>query len=307
MVVDILDDGQLFTTSSAAFLKLFDRRFSDQLRQDNGIDPWTKDMEQAYIRFVKSGSIHQFLHELHYTKDFQENTEEDWDDAQNEAFLADELLGLYKTEIATYNALRHHQGHLIPRLLAAVDFDLTPPNNDLDASGRGNFEPFQIKGILLQYINGFNLWNMPHHVPQSSWQDIVDQAVSIVRVLGDHNILNKDVRPENFIVFTAADGHEQQQQYHVFMVDFALCRFRGKDESDLDWGRAKHTKDEEGAVALRLKKKLFEDYGFQLRYEDSLRYIQWADTVDVFPEHAVKTELRPGVTLYSLAPQSGAA
>lgn len=306
MVVDILDDSQPPTASSTAFLKLFDRRFADQLRRDNGIELWTKDTEQADIRSVESGSIHQFLHDLHHTKGFQQNTEEDWDDAQNEAFLADELLGLYKTETATYDALRHYQGRLIPRLLAAVDLDLTPPNKDLDASGQGNFEPFQIKGILLQYINGFSLWNTPDHAPQSSWQDIVDQAVTIVRILGDHNILNKDVRPENFIVSTAADGHEQQQRYHVFMIDFALCRFRGEDESDLDWGRAKHSKDEEGAVALRMKKKLFEDYNFQLRYEDSLRYIGWAETADNFRGHAIKTELRPGVALYSLAPNGGA-
>lgn len=58
-------------------------------------------MEQAYIRSVESGAIHQLLQDLHHTKGFQENAEEDWDDAQNEAFLADELLGLCKTETAT--------------------------------------------------------------------------------------------------------------------------------------------------------------------------------------------------------------
>jgi hypothetical protein len=46
--------------------------------------------------------------------DFQEKTEDDWDDGQNEAFLANELLGLYKAETATYDALRTYQGRLIP-------------------------------------------------------------------------------------------------------------------------------------------------------------------------------------------------
>ncbi|KAK0636372.1 hypothetical protein B0T17DRAFT_613113 [Bombardia bombarda] len=55
MVVDILDDGEPPTASSTAFLKLFDRRFADQLRRDNGIELWTKDMEQAYIWSVESG------------------------------------------------------------------------------------------------------------------------------------------------------------------------------------------------------------------------------------------------------------
>ena len=99
---------------TTAFLKLFDRRFADQLRDDEGIDRWEKDMEESYIEFVQSGEVLNFLRDLHYVKDFQEKTEDDWDDAQNEAFLANKLLELYTAETATYNALRSHQGFLIP-------------------------------------------------------------------------------------------------------------------------------------------------------------------------------------------------
>src|SRR5205807_99263 len=94
-----------------------------------------------------------FLRDLHYVKDFQEKTEDDWDDAQNEAFLANKLLELYMAEAATYNALRSHQGFLIPRLLAVVSLDLTPPDTQGEF-GRPE-ELFQVKGILLQYIEGF--------------------------------------------------------------------------------------------------------------------------------------------------------
>ncbi|KAK7402684.1 hypothetical protein QQX98_011547 [Neonectria punicea] len=295
MAVDILNDEGLGITESTAFLKLFDRRFSDQLRRDNGIEPWTEEMEQAYDQSVQSGAVYRFLNNLHQIKNFQGDTEEDWDDAQNEAFLADELLRLYKTEMAVYDRLHEYRGHLIPRLFAAIDLDIAPTGHTTEVSERGGFEPFKVKGLLLQYIDGCDLWNIVHRFPRSSWQEIVDQALAIIRVLGDYNILNKDVRPENFMVSTTMENHQQEeeaQQCRVFMVDFALCRFRGQDESDLDWGRAKFSKDEDGAIALRMKKLLSEKHDFQLHYEDPLRYLEWAEREDSFPDQAVKTELR---------------
>ena len=39
MVVDILDDCSQEIQPRTAFLKLFDRRFADQLQDDNEIDP----------------------------------------------------------------------------------------------------------------------------------------------------------------------------------------------------------------------------------------------------------------------------
>jgi hypothetical protein len=77
--------------------------------------------------------------------------------------------------------------------------DLGPDQADLQSHNQ-DFEPTKIKGILLQYIEGGNMWDIVNSFFQSSWQDLVDQAVAIVRILGDHNILNQDVRPENFLV-----------------------------------------------------------------------------------------------------------
>lgn len=53
-------------------------------------------MEESYIKFVQSdgGGFAIFLHNLYHVEDFREETEDDWDDAQNEAFLADKLLKL---------------------------------------------------------------------------------------------------------------------------------------------------------------------------------------------------------------------
>ena len=84
------------------------------------------------------------------------------------------------------------------------------------------------------------------------------------------------------------------------MVDFALCRFRGEKESDADWGKTKNTKDEEGAVGLRMKKLLKEKHQFDLYFKASHRYEQWGDTDDSFKDRAFKRQVGPGEFVYTL-------
>ncbi len=130
-----------------------------------------------------------------------------------------------------------------------------------------------MKGILHQYLDGFSLSDLDKFAPQSTWQGIVDQAVKTIHVLNDNNILNADVCPSNFIVVPR--GSPSEKIYRVFMIDFRLCRFRGNTELDLDWGRAKSTQDEEGAVGAVMKHRL-KKAGFDLVYQPSWRYLQWA-------------------------------
>ena len=273
-VVDIMDRGQLLPL--AAFLKLYDHRFADQLRRDNKVKKWTGEVEQAYIQSVRNGALGEFLHNLHNIPSFQENTEGDWTDAQNQAYLADELLKLFKAEVAAHDVLYEQWGKLITNL------NITPEVTDLL-----DFHPFQVKRTLLQCVVGFNLRQVPERCPPLTWQDMVDQAVSIQSLLRDYNILNLDVRPENCIIYLSADGQEAPR-YRVFMVDFGNCRIRGKDETDLERGRAKYSKDEEGALGLMMQMILKRDYGFQLHYEKSERCAEWADTDESLPEGTVR-------------------
>ena len=258
MVVDV--DG---SPGTSAFLKLYDRRYSWASRRDNGIDPWVPQFEEAYIRSVQTGTAHQFLHKLVRVENFRRETEDDWEDWECEAFLADECHQTFLYEAAAYDALRKHQGKAIPRLLAAVDLNLTPP-------GVEDHELFHAKGLLLEYVDGFDLSELPDHAPRSAWQAIVDDAIAAVHLLGDHDILDEDRHLKNFIVSPKPDGKLQ-----VFMIDFGCCKFKGTDESDRAWGKAKLTENEEGAVGAVMKKRLAK-IGFDLRYERSSRYMEWA-------------------------------
>ncbi|KAB5547135.1 hypothetical protein GE09DRAFT_1288817 [Coniochaeta sp. 2T2.1] len=187
MIVDLLGEG---SPENPVFLKLYDRRFAEQLRGDHGIDPWTMDAEKEYINAVRTGA-----------------------------------------------------GKLVPRLVARVHLARSLPDAGIGNTDAAEAKLLHIKGILLQYIDCFSLSKMQDHAPKSEWQGIVDQAVAIVQAIGDHGILNRDVRPDNFIVWRDRSGC-----YRVFMIYFGLARLRGRNESDRDWAKAKLTKDEEGAV-----------------------------------------------------------
>ncbi|GAB1312399.1 hypothetical protein MFIFM68171_02609 [Madurella fahalii] len=146
---------------------------------------------------------------------------------------------------------------------------------------------FQIKGVLLEYIPGFSLRDLSTNAPPGSWQDIANQAVEIARSLGDHGVLNRDVRPDNFIVChrtsdaKGLDGRESGEEdggFHVFMIDFGQSRVRGDNESDFDWGRDKWQQDEEGAVGLVMQHRL-QNLGAIL-YTPSARYLEFAEGED---------------------------
>ncbi len=265
MIVDLLDEG---CPDNPVFLKLYDRRFSEQLRRDHGIDSWTTDAEKEYLNAVRTGAARQFLHDLQTIPNFEEDTEETWDDGQIETFLADQVSKLFDAETLVYDTLRDIQGKLVPRLVAPVHLALSLPNAGIGRTDAA--ELLHIKGILLQYIDSFSLSKVQDHAPKSEWQGIVDQAVAIVQVIGDHGILNRDVRPDNFIV-----QRDKSDCYWVFMIDCGLARLRCWNEPDRNWAKAKLNKDEEGAVGLVMKKRLARE-GFELRFENSDRYMEWA-------------------------------
>ena len=271
MEVDVL---QPVTGPVRAILKLYDRRFAAQLRKDQTNDPWTTDRESAYIDFVRSGRAQDFLDKLRNDDDFEE-PEEGWDIAENETYLHDLCIDMFKTETTVYTKLRSYQGTRIPRLFAPVTLRIKPLHleNGVD-SAPPDSELFQVHGILLELIPGFTLAQLDEDkAPRTSWQAIVDQAIQTVHILSDHNILNGDIRTSNILITPDADA---QGGYRVIMIDFAQCRFRGEDESDLKWGRAKWSQDEEGAIGLVMKARL-KKIGFNLKYEGSMRYLEWAE------------------------------
>jgi hypothetical protein len=71
----------------------------------------------------------------------------------------------------------------------------------------------------------------------------------------------------------------QVKQNLLFKPDVGLCKFRGTDESELDWGWEKWRQDEEGAVGYVTKHRLGK-FGFALLFNHSQRYLGYAEKED---------------------------
>ena len=126
---------------------------------------------------------------------------------------------------------------------------------------------------MLEYLPGFNLSRLAEMAPRNTWQDVCDEAIRIVHTYSSYGVLNRDVRPENFIV---GDTHP----HRVVLIDLARCQLRSQQESDAAWDRRKWRQDEEAAIGLVMKLKLAQEANFELEYEPSLKYLEWAPGED---------------------------
>ncbi|CAG8410346.1 unnamed protein product [Penicillium salamii] len=248
-------------------LKLFDRRFATQLREDDKVRPWTPEIERAYHQFVIDGGASHFIADLNNDDDIAQQSET-WNSSQDEAYLYDTVSDLYQTEIEVYDALENMQGDDVPRLLAYV----TIPGVKLTKT-----EPerryIEVSGILLQYVEGFPLTDLADHTPREVWQSTCEKAIRILHRMSDHGILNEDVKTRSFIV--RKDG-SAEDGYKVFMIDFAVCNFRKDYADDVEWNEEKAIQDEEGAVGLFMQVRL--KGGFVFRPSD--RYKKSAQCVE---------------------------
>ncbi|KAJ5714368.1 uncharacterized protein N7483_011549 [Penicillium malachiteum] len=178
------NDEKSATADATVIMKVFDRRFATQLQKDEKLQPWTAIIQKDYH--------HLFLVALNNDGDVAKQ-DEPWNKVQEEAYLHDHLLDLYKTELMVYNLLKDLQGKDIPGLFATVLI----PGTDTDI-----LEPVTqgFPGILSKHIEGFPLTNIAHHAPKETWQSICDEAIRILHLLGDRGILNEDVKTRSFIV-----------------------------------------------------------------------------------------------------------
>jgi hypothetical protein len=249
-------------------LKLYDRRFGPSLRKNAGIDSWDAQREEEYVDFVLSGAASKFFEFLNSDSDHESDScESDTDisitPGRDETFLYDKCCDLFNAEIQAYRVLERLQGQGIPKLFAMVSL------RTRSTAKAEHQKYFDICGILLERINGFRLSELTENAPKCHWQSICDAAVSIVNAVSDCGILNKDVRPDNFMVrkIPANTG----TVYKPIMLDFALSRMRGSEESSAEWQEAKRSEDEEGGIGAVMQNKLSKK-GSGYIYQPSFRY-----------------------------------
>ena len=94
----------------------------------------------------------------------------------------------------------------------------------------------------MEHVQGIHLINICDHLDSSVWVEIVESAGSLVSRVNQLNFLNYDVHPSHLIAREVNDHNELH--YEPVMIDFAISRIRGEDETDENWYEANLSWDE---------------------------------------------------------------
>ncbi|CUA67198.1 hypothetical protein RSOLAG22IIIB_07259 [Rhizoctonia solani] len=240
-----------------AVLKVYDRRFADGIRKEYDIDLPTHEGEARYAGYLQSGNA------AHTKDQIDEAAYQLPDDAPELIELGEHMVSilsrsLFESEKAVYSVLSSMQGKYIPTFYGTTRL-LGEPLFSFDTD---------VPGILVEFIPGTNLSHIdPTRIDLHA---VCSTAVDIVNCYSDLNVLNRDMRLENFIVKPSGSG--------VMMIDFGHCRIRREDENDQAWGEAKCIEDEEGAIGYVVQNK------FGWNYVKSGRYTVYAETAYIKSE-----------------------
>ncbi|KAL2126355.1 hypothetical protein VTI74DRAFT_1129 [Chaetomium olivicolor] len=218
-------------------LKVYDRRFGSCLRYilKKKTAPITWESEAAFEGFVRRGMMPGFLRYLkkrNETEDFAVTAREFLDEgnrtdglAKYEATLWRECIEHFECETKAYDRLADCQGRLVPRVLAHVSLSTT----QLAAMPPEIAPYFEVKGILLERIDGFCLEDLTLATPLPSnlrtWQQLIQSAADAAHEINRCGIIMEDCAPRNVVV--------DKQSHTPRIIDLAQCRFR--DELVEQW------------------------------------------------------------------------
>ncbi|KAF5345015.1 hypothetical protein D9758_010430 [Tetrapyrgos nigripes] len=243
------------TLTSTMVLKVYDRRYANDLREFYDASDLTLESENAFRAYMSSEDTgsRRTLNEWTVKRRVDDDHDVEPRPEETEAYLAALLTSYYENEVCVYERMASMQGKEIPLFLGRTRFAEVDTHPDMADT--------EVPGILLEYVHGTPLDKLPANAISS---DLCQKCLDIVQAFGDNGILNQDVRLENFIVPDPSIYTVQERL--VVMIDFAQTRLRREDEDDQQWKRAKWSADEEGAVGYVLKKKFGWDYKPTFRY-----------------------------------------
>lgn len=253
-----LDYPQLGLVGKYA-LKLYDRRFATQLREDEVDYPWDQQVEEEFRKFVLDGHASVFFDHCakQDAKDrialdnyalgdrWTDVEGENWSRAQTEAYLQYLCRKFYETELKVYNRLQDIQGQCIPYLEGRVMLKSSQMSPQLDTY-------LGCPGLLLEYIEGVSLKELAQAPPEQGHvlREVGKEAIRIVNYISAYDIRNEDVQLRSFIV----RENPVTKQLKPFMIDFGDCVLRSPGQSDYSWESWKAEEDEEGAIGVMLQK-----------------------------------------------------
>ncbi|CAD0109741.1 unnamed protein product [Aureobasidium uvarum] len=277
MVIRFVDPAS-FNNASQCVLKLYDRRFSTQHRDDWDAAPWTLEIEKTYHDFVDCGDADEYFSYWDAEKERNDywsaayvDNRNRWSVAKREAYLQWDSTMTYETEKKAYERMSHLQGEDVPKVFGEVMLDqptTTKQDNEHEDVDDKDARIFTIPGILMQYVDGFHLTDLHKHLPTEHWQSTVDSAIKALSNIQDCGILNRDVNTRSFM----ADPLTRK----VMMIDFGMVCFREDAEGDREWEELQANQDEQGAVGLVMKSYLKRETDIGIVYRCSERALRLA-------------------------------
>ncbi|KAL2204470.1 hypothetical protein CC79DRAFT_1132939 [Sarocladium strictum] len=247
MAIRIISQPEGLQIPSPVILKLYDRRFSTEAREEWKAAEWKPETEKPLLELSRSGEARKLMDDLEDDPDLLYD-KDPWAVAEREVAITTDMERFAKAEVETYEIFKEHQGSLIPQFYTAVTLS-TVVGEDLGLSP----ELFDFSGILIEYIDGFCMTDLALHVPESQWPSMVDRAGEVVStVINTGSVVNTDVRPENALV---CRDDKYDGGWRFVMIDFAMCKTR-EDETDDEWGSRKDRQDEENALSAKMWIKL---------------------------------------------------
>jgi len=322
-----------------AVLKLYDRRFSNGIREDYSATPWTPDIEEEWIKFEaldedkkpevcveeEENNWSHGSNDASKTTNWPNNNNTSggrkqilpsaWTPGHREAYMQKVCDRAFDAEVSAYRHLQTLQGKILPVVFGTVA--LPTGVGDSDSKGKNRANPMKVGGLLMEYIQpSFSLRGIPENVPDKSlWQDLGEMAVELVQDVGDYGVLDEDVRLDNILMVPVKDGYCSEKLgeevgdefgvehrdmdmestggrdlkfYRAVRIDFGLARVRRDDETDGDWRKARHFRDEEGAVGFVLETHLrkaadaeWDDRPFKFRHSHRLQSQDDLDEADI--------------------------
>ncbi|KAF4446842.1 hypothetical protein F53441_9546 [Fusarium austroafricanum] len=291
-----------------AILKLYDRRFGSSLRKSKKGKhlPCRAEDEAAFRSFVERGDMGPFIDVIQEDQrtELVPNTAADWKQKPNaqakfEAALWYEVRSHFETEVKAYKRLKDLQGVFIPRMYASVRFWPTSTNTstDTDTSSTPADSPTRdddyrsVSGILLQFIPGCSLWDLPESpsapTSQEEWTSIVQRVVNGANEINKRDIRLLDSCPRNVVVDTAS--------YQPFIIDLAQCDFKDKFFKDyenfcfgdgqedwnpeVDWCENMRLSENPASIGLVIQSKLGKTQGIliEIEYPDCTKILDHDD------------------------------
>ncbi|CAN8100592.1 unnamed protein product [Discula destructiva] len=109
---------------------------------------------------------------------------------------------------------------------------------------------FQVKGFLVQHLDGFSLSDMRHHAPESQWTPVLRDTMRKILLLDEHNIIDEHIHSDDVVVVwkdrsTTPEGGDL---FLVFLANFDGYEHRREDEGDMEWLYRKQMAAEDARV-----------------------------------------------------------